>query len=57
MKHQQFHKKTIDYLKLFQPASADLAIGDITITAQRNEDIDFTLPFMKLGNKFIFGII
>ena len=32
-----------------QPSVADLAIADLTITSQRNDDIDFTMPFMKLG--------
>ena len=33
----------------FQPPVADVAIADLTVTSQRNADIDFTLPFMKLG--------
>lgn len=28
---------------------ADLAIADITITRQREHDVDFTSPFMNLG--------
>ena len=36
-------------LLFFQPPIADLAIADLTITSQRNNDIDFTMPFMKLG--------
>jgi hypothetical protein len=32
-----------------QPPVADMAIADLTVTSQRNADIDFTLPFMKLG--------
>ena len=34
---------------LFQPKKADLAIGDMTVTTVRNNAIDFTMPFMKLG--------
>jgi hypothetical protein len=26
-----------------------MAIADLTVTSQRNADIDFTMPFMKLG--------
>lgn len=29
--------------------NADLAIADITITRQREHDVDFTSPFMNLG--------
>ena len=34
---------------LFQPTKADLAIADLTVTTVRNNAIDFTMPFMKLG--------
>lgn len=29
---------------------ADLAIGDMTITYEREQAVDFTMPFMNLGN-------
>ncbi|KAL3227153.1 hypothetical protein MRX96_048812 [Rhipicephalus microplus] len=28
---------------------ADLAIGDLTITSEREQSVDFTMPFMTLG--------
>lgn len=31
------------------PQQADLAIADISITRQREHDVDFTSPFMNLG--------
>lgn len=33
---------------------ADLAIGDITITYEREEAVDFTMPFMNLGIGILF---
>lgn len=33
---------------------ADLALGDLTITAQREEAVDFTLPFMNTGISILF---
>lgn len=32
---------------------ADLAIGDLTITYERRTAVDFTTPFMNLGNDHI----
>ena len=29
---------------------ADLAVGDITITYEREQAVDFTMPWMNLGN-------
>ena len=34
---------------ILQPAKADLAIADLTVTTVRNNAIDFTIPFMKLA--------
>ena len=28
---------------------ADLAVGDLTITFEREKGVDFTMPFMNLG--------
>lgn len=28
---------------------ADLAVGDLTITYEREQGVDFTMPFMNLG--------
>ena len=33
---------------------ADLAIADLTITYEREQAVDFTMPFMNLGKKLIF---
>ncbi|KAG8193455.1 hypothetical protein JTE90_005102 [Oedothorax gibbosus] len=33
---------------------ADLAIGDLSITAARDEAVDFTMPFMTLGISILF---
>ncbi|KAG8193456.1 hypothetical protein JTE90_005103 [Oedothorax gibbosus] len=33
---------------------ADIAIGDLTITAVREEAVDFTMPFMTLGISIVF---
>lgn len=33
---------------------ADLAIGDLTITYEREEAVDFTMPFMNLGISILF---
>lgn len=33
---------------------ADLAITDLTITEQREKDVDFTLPFMSFGISILF---
>ncbi|KAK1127291.1 hypothetical protein K0M31_003835 [Melipona bicolor] len=33
---------------------ADLAITDLTITAQREEAVDFTMPFMNLGISILY---
>ena len=33
---------------------ADLAIGDMTITYEREQAVDFTMPFMNLGVSILF---
>ncbi|XP_055949949.1 glutamate receptor ionotropic, kainate 2-like [Argiope bruennichi] len=33
---------------------ADIAIGDLTITFQREQAVDFTMPFMNLGISILF---
>ena len=35
---------------------ADLAIADLTITYEREQAVDFTMPFMNLGKANIFRI-
>ena len=37
----------LNVINFFQ--KADLAIGDITITYEREQAVDFTMPFMNLG--------
>ncbi|CAH1273760.1 GRIK3 [Branchiostoma lanceolatum] len=32
---------------------ADMAVTDLTITAEREEDVDFTLPYIEAGSTFI----
>ena len=41
-----FHQSNSLYTK-FQ--KADLAIADLTITYEREQAVDFTMPFMNLG--------
>src|SRR5205807_1629972 len=33
---------------------ADMAVADLTITAKREEAVDFTLPFMNTGISILF---
>ena len=33
---------------------ADLAVGDITITAEREKAVDFSLPFMQTGITILY---
>ncbi len=33
---------------------ADLAIADLTITYEREQAVDFTMPFMNLGIAILF---
>ena len=37
------------YNGVIQFQKADLAIADLTINTPRNDAIDFSMPFMKLG--------
>ena len=37
----------LNVINFFQ--KADLAIGDITITYEREQAVDFTMPWMNLG--------
>ena len=30
---------------------ADIAVGDLTITFEREKGVDFTMPFMNLGKQ------
>lgn len=33
---------------------ADIAIADLTITYEREQAVDFTMPFMSLGKSYFF---
>lgn len=41
---------------LFYFQNADLALADLTISFAREQDIDFTKPFMDLGMRFILQV-
>ncbi|XP_046600915.1 glutamate receptor ionotropic, kainate 2-like [Neodiprion lecontei] len=41
-------------IKKIMEDKADLAITDLTITADRQEAVDFTMPFMNLGISILF---
>lgn len=43
----KIHIECYHFIGILQ--KADLAIADITITRQREHDVDFTSPFMNLG--------
>jgi len=36
---------------------ADLAIADLTITYDREQAVDFTMPFMNLGEQKFFSLV
>lgn len=38
-------------MSLLSLQRADLAITDLTITSEREEAVDFTIPFMNLGKQ------
>lgn len=43
---------------MFSFQKADLAVCDLTITYERRRAVDFTMPFMTLGNFFLrFSIL
>ena len=39
----------VSYIVLNSFQKADLAVGDLTITYERESGVDFTMPFMNLG--------
>ncbi|KAL7729989.1 hypothetical protein ACLKA6_009287 [Drosophila palustris] len=45
---------TTGYLKEIVEGHADLAISDLTITSEREEVIDFSIPFMNLGIAILY---
>ncbi|XP_068993636.1 glutamate receptor ionotropic, kainate 2-like [Neodiprion pinetum] len=47
-------KKWNGMIKKIMEDRADLAITDFTITAERQEAVDFTMPFMNLGISVLF---
>ena len=45
-------KKKVCYIFFFATfflQKADLAVADLTITYEREQGVDFTMPFMNLG--------
>lgn len=36
-------------MSFYQFQKADLAVADLTITYEREQGVDFTMPFMNLG--------
>ena len=38
-----------NFFSSFHNQKADLAIADLTINSQRNDAVDFSMPFMRLG--------
>ena len=38
----------------FELQKADLAVADLTITYEREQAVDFTMPFMNLGVSILF---
>ena len=44
------------YIRLFffELQKADLAVADLTITYEREQAVDFTMPFMNLGVSILF---
>lgn len=54
-KYGSLNKETKEWdgmIKELLDQKADLAIGDLTITYEREQAVDFTMPFMNLGIKF-----
>ena len=43
-------------MKYFTLQKADLAVADLTITYEREQGVDFTMPFMNLGKLFCENI-
>ncbi|KAH7950553.1 hypothetical protein HPB51_028414 [Rhipicephalus microplus] len=41
-------------LRITTILEADLAIGDLTITSEREQSVDFTMPFMTLGVSILY---
>ena len=42
------------FFKILQ--KADLAVADLTITYEREQGVDFTMPFMNLGVTILFEV-
>ena len=45
------------FLIFFSFQKADLAVADLTITYEREQGVDFTMPFMNLGNYKLFFLL
>jgi ionotropic glutamate receptor len=44
-----------DLLEAVKQQRADIAISDITITRDRQSEVDFTMPFVNLGIAILFS--
>lgn len=55
-RYGSFNKKTKEWdgmMKELLDQKADLAIADLTITYDREQVVDFTMPFMNLGERSV----
>ena len=43
-----------NYFEILQ--RADLGITDLTMTSDRESAVDFTIPFMNLGMRFLLNV-
>lgn len=58
-RYGSFNRKTKEWdgmIKELLDQKADLAIADLTITYDREQAVDFTMPFMNLGKKTRFFV-
>ena len=57
-RYGSYNKKTKEWdgmMKELLDQKADLAIADLTITYDREQVVDFTMPFMNLGERFVWS--
>lgn len=59
-RYGSYNKKTKEWdgmMKELLDQKADLAIADLTITYDREQAVDFTMPFMNLGEPSVWSTI
>lgn len=59
-RYGSYNKKTKEWdgmMKELLDQKADLAIADLTITYDREQAVDFTMPFMNLGERSVWSTI